>query len=388
MNHLLSDSPWNYQDVLADLCIKTSEVLSGTGQEVGLLIDEVGFRKKGRHSACVGRQYLGCIGKHDNGQVAVVAGLSSGKYYCPIDVALFMPKSWQDDHIRRKKAKIPENIQHQSKPDMAGAMIASMRKMAINFDYVAFDALYGNSFDLLSALHAENILFVGDVRDNVKISVEPITYSLPEKPPHSKGRKFKHKRVDQALTSLSQYCGQLGLEDFKQLHFRDGTKQKISAYFHQKEIWLPIGNQQTLRLQLIIRKDLDGKLKYSLANMHQESLLTIAKRQGQRVFVEKIFEEGKNQIGMGDYQVRSWTGLDYPETAYKRAMGIIQLHRTYGSQRLDKACERALFAGTCSYKRISNILKNNQDQYPLPEQQSTSPHIPSHENLRGASAYK
>jgi hypothetical protein len=79
---------------------------------------------------------------------------------------------------------------------------------------------------------------------------------------------------------------------------------------------------------------------------------------------------------------------DYPETAYKRAMGIIQLHRTYGSQRLDKACERALFAGTCSYKRISNILKNNQDQYPLPEQQSTSPHIPSHENLRGASAYK
>jgi SRSO17 transposase len=314
MNHLLSDSPWNYQDVLADLCIKTSEVLSGTGQEVGLLIDEVGFRKKGRHSACVGRQYLGCIGKHDNGQVAVVAGLSSGKYYCPIDVALFMPKSWQDDHIRRKKAKIPENIQHQSKPDMAGAMIASMRKMAINFDYVAFDALYGNSFDLLSALHAENILFVGDVRDNVKISVEPITYSLPEKPPHSKGRKFKHKRVDQALTSLSQYCGQLGLEDFKQLHFRDGTKQKISAYFHQKE--------------------------------------------------------------------------DYPETAYKRAMGIIQLHRTYGSQRLDKACERALFAGTCSYKRISNILKNNQDQYPLPEQQSTSPHIPSHENLRGASAYK
>jgi SRSO17 transposase len=309
MNHLLSDSPWNYQDVLADLCIKTSEVLTGTGQEVGLLIDEVGFRKKGRHSACVGRQYLGCIGKHDNGQVAVVAGLSSGKYYCPIDVALFMPKSWQDDHIRRKKAKIPENIQHQSKPDMAGAMIASMRKMAINFDYVAFDALYGNSFDLLSALHAENILFVGDVRDNVKISVEPITYSLPEKPPHSKGRKFKHKRVDQALTSLSQYCGQLGLEDFKQLHFRDGTKQKISAYFHQKEIWLPIGNQQTLRLQLIIRKDLDGKLKYSLANMHQESLLTIAKRQGQRVFVEKIFEEGKNQIGMGDYQVRSWTGF-------------------------------------------------------------------------------
>jgi transposase len=79
---------------------------------------------------------------------------------------------------------------------------------------------------------------------------------------------------------------------------------------------------------------------------------------------------------------------DYPETAYKRAMGIIQLHRTYGSNRLDKACERALFAGTSSYKRISNILKNNQDQTPLPDKQLSLPHIPSHENLRGASAYK
>ena len=81
-------------------------------------------------------------------------------------------------------------------------------------------------------------------------------------------------------------------------------------------------------------------------------------------------------------------GTDYPETAYKRAMGIIQLHRVYGSQRLDKACERALFAGTCSYKRICNILKNNQDQQPLPERQLTLSHIPPHGNQRSASNYK
>jgi transposase len=82
------------------------------------------------------------------------------------------------------------------------------------------------------------------------------------------------------------------------------------------------------------------------------------------------------------------TGYDYPETAYKRAMGIIQLHRAYGSGRLDKACQRALIAGTHSYKRISNILKNNQDKLPLPEQENNVPHIPAHDNLRGASAYK
>lgn len=82
------------------------------------------------------------------------------------------------------------------------------------------------------------------------------------------------------------------------------------------------------------------------------------------------------------------TGCDYPETAYKRAMGIVQLHRAYGSQRLDNACKRALTAGTYSYKRISNILKNNQDKLPFIEEGNDTPHIPLHSNLRGASAYK
>lgn len=81
-------------------------------------------------------------------------------------------------------------------------------------------------------------------------------------------------------------------------------------------------------------------------------------------------------------------GSDYPEIAYKRAMGIIQLHRAYSSQRLDDACKRALLAGTHSYKRISNILKNNQDKVPIITEENDARHIPTHCNLRGATAYK
>jgi len=69
-------------------------------------------------------------------------------------------------------------------------------------------------------------------------------------------------------------------------------------------------------------------------------------------------------------------------------MGIIQLHRAYGPRRLDDACKRALLAGTYSYKRISNILKNNQDKLPFPEEENNVPHIPPHGNLRGPSTYK
>lgn len=79
---------------------------------------------------------------------------------------------------------------------------------------------------------------------------------------------------------------------------------------------------------------------------------------------------------------------DYPETGYKRAMGIIQLHRYYGSDRLNNACWIALHVGTSSYRRIKNILKNNQDKDFEPMDSETQTHIPYHNNIRGASAYK
>lgn len=80
----------------------------------------------------------------------------------------------------------------------------------------------------------------------------------------------------------------------------------------------------------------------------------------------------------------------YPETSYKRAMGIIQLHREYGSQRLNNACKRALIAESCSYQRIKNILKNHLDTAPLDMEKlnQNKSHIPKHDNQKGANAFR
>lgn len=85
-----------------------------------------------------------------------------------------------------------------------------------------------------------------------------------------------------------------------------------------------------------------------------------------------------------------FVNCDYPETAYKRAMGIIQLHRLYGSQRLNNACKRAIYGEAISYNRIKNILANNLDNYILEDQKQdpSKSHIPAHDNIRGAKAFK
>ena len=80
--------------------------------------------------------------------------------------------------------------------------------------------------------------------------------------------------------------------------------------------------------------------------------------------------------------------VDYPEIGYKRAMGVIQLHKSYGSTRLDNACKIALQADAVSYMRIKNILANAMDKSPHQETEEERTHIPKHGNTRGASAYQ
>lgn len=104
-------------------------------------------------------------------------------------------------------------------------------------------------------------------------------------------------------------------------------------------------------------------------------------------FKKKAAVHGKHVLGC---VAKIMEDVDYPEIGYKRAMGVIQLHKSYGSQRLDSACKRALQADAASYTRIKNILKNNLDTTSLFYQDldQDNPHIPEHDNIRGASAYQ
>uniref|UniRef100_UPI0011AF71C2 transposase n=1 Tax=Aquimarina sp. I32.4 TaxID=2053903 RepID=UPI0011AF71C2 len=69
INHFINSDCWSFRNLMDQVALESSKMFVNNKQPTGLLIDEVGFRKKGKMSACVSRQYLGCIGKTDNGQV-------------------------------------------------------------------------------------------------------------------------------------------------------------------------------------------------------------------------------------------------------------------------------------------------------------------------------
>lgn len=311
LHHMLTGSPWDYSKLFSAILSKSIQLLRPGNQRIYILIDEVGYRKKGKHSACVGQQYIGSIGKNDNGQVAVTAALSAQDFYCPVDMELFMPSDWSNDLERRAKAGVPPGKNHESKTVIALRMIKKLYKRLSNdIECVVFDALYGYKLDFLGQLVHRGIPFVGDTRGKLAIYLAQPVMRIPRQ--SGKGRKFTKERPTKPSVLVSDYVDGLPKSEFQLLTVRNGTKGTIQSRYHMRKVWiLHEPSNSFMPLYLLVRKDADGKIKYSLGffNDQKVTIARFAKAQAQRVFVERVFEEGKNIVGMGDYQTRSWKGF-------------------------------------------------------------------------------
>ena len=105
--HFVSVSPWSDQRLLAKVGEMVLPVIERHGPIEAWIIDDTGFRKKGRHSVGVARQYCGEIGKQDNCQVAVSLSLANAWASLPVAFQLYLPKPWAEDGARRSKAGFP-----------------------------------------------------------------------------------------------------------------------------------------------------------------------------------------------------------------------------------------------------------------------------------------
>jgi hypothetical protein len=93
--------------------------------EIGVLawiVDDTGVKKDGAHSPGVKRQWSGTLGKVDNCQITVSVHAAGTRGTLPLGRALYLPEEWCDDLPRRRKAKIPEPVVFQTKPQLAGSL--------------------------------------------------------------------------------------------------------------------------------------------------------------------------------------------------------------------------------------------------------------------------
>ena len=192
LQQFLTHSKWNHRDVIDHVARDVNSLLGG--RNACFLIDESGFAKQGKKSVGVARQWLGRLGKVDNGQVAVFGALANGQYAAPVDVRLYLPREWTNDPERCKRAGIPEDERRfRTKIELALELVQHARKNGLNFGWVGADAGYGKGPAFCFALDDMGETFCVDLHSDFQVYLRNPEPYLPKKvkKPGPRFRKYK-----------------------------------------------------------------------------------------------------------------------------------------------------------------------------------------------------
>jgi SRSO17 transposase len=241
LHHFNGNSPWRARSVYGQVA-READVLLGGQPNSCLLLDETGFIKKGKHSVGAARQYIGRIGKVDNGQVAVFATLSNGTHHTIIDTRLYLPKEWTDDPMRCKKAGVPHGeIVFRSKAQLALAMIRHARANGIRYNWLGMDGGYGKEPWLLRALEADGETFVADVHKDQRVYLADPGLHIPDETP---GRGPARLQTQAVAVRVDEWIAQRPRHAWRTVTLRDSTRGKLQVEILHRRVWLWDGKEE------------------------------------------------------------------------------------------------------------------------------------------------
>jgi len=291
----------------------------GHEHSVGIL-DETSFVKKGDQTACVQRQHCGVVGKTENCVVSVHLGYATPDFHTLLDGELYLPEeTWHEDRDRCRAAGIPDDVVYRSKWQIGLEEIRRARGNGLRFAWMTFDEGYGGKPPFLRGLDEIGQNYVGEV---------PVSFTAWTKPPavlyrehvhdrQGRPRKFPRLKVKNnppvEVRHIASYSPLFRREDWQTYHVKDGHKgpsvwkaKRIPVWL-QDENGLPTRPHHLLAAYNVLEPE---KIKYFLSNAPQnttvETLLLVA---FSRWKIERMFEDGKTELGMDHFEVRKFLSL-------------------------------------------------------------------------------
>jgi SRSO17 transposase len=323
LQQFLTHSIWNHREVI-DHVARDADKLLGDSEEACLLIDESGFAKQGRGSVGVSRQWLGRLGKVDNGQVAVFGALGNGQFATPIDVRFYLPEEWANDPQRCQRAGVPKEERHfRKKTELALEIVRHGRENDIRFGWVGADAGYGKGPGFCLALDEMGETFVVDVHSDFHVYLQDPKPYVPEKT-NNRGRPFTKYQTDQESIEVRDVLSSVPARRWKRVTLRKTTRGVLKVRIFRMSVYVWDGESEKAKCwTLIVTKSLGANpdTKISLTNASKQTTLRrLGWMQRQRYWVERVFEDSKSECGMADYQVRKWSAWHHHMALVMMAM--------------------------------------------------------------------
>ena len=288
LHHFLTTSPWS----VAELRCRRLELIleSLKGRPLRLLIDETGDRKKGHTTAYVRRQYIGNLGKVENGLVAVTAYGLLGSMTYPLMFSVYKPKD-----------RLEADDVYQSKPQIAAKMIRALTAMGFQFEFVLADSLYGESAShFLSVLNELKLDYIVAIRSNHGVW-------LPE------GERVRYNRWRQFERVFTD--GKREDRYIREIVFGKGKKRLIRYW----EITTDPATLPANGTWYVMTKKADIRY-HEVGNLY-----------GLRNWVEYGLKQSKNELGWADFRVTDYAQIERWWEVVMSAYLLVSLHSVKGS---------------------------------------------------------
>jgi SRSO17 transposase len=247
------------------------------------VIDETSCQKWGEHTPGVQRQYLGCVGKVDNGIVTVHVGVAKGRFQALLDADLYLPQSWDEDRVRCRAAGIPDDVRYRPKWRIALDELVRLSGNGVTFDWLVFDEGYGATVPFLRILSIIGQRFVAEV---------PVNFVVRNRVAGA------IKRANERLTVADAKAGRR----YRLTHqtVKDSVWRALAT-----TVWVA-GHKHTL---VVAINEATAEVKYFLTNATNVSLATVLAVAFRRWTVEHGFRLGKQEAGLLHYEGRDYLGL-------------------------------------------------------------------------------
>ena len=283
LQRLLGRARWDADAVRDDL---RAYVVERLGEPDGVLIvDETGFLKKGAKSAGVARQYSGTAGRIENCQVGVFLAYRSSRGAAFLDRALYLSKAWAEDRPRRREAGIPEEVAFATKPELARAMLRRALGAGVPARWVTADEVYGSDYKFRRLIEDAGLSYVVAVTSAQRLFLGDY---------YGRADAFVDDLPERSWRRLSCGAGSKGqrLYDWAFVEFAFQSDDDVAK-------------------GLLVRRSIvdPSERAYYLCRFPRgTSLEELVRVAGCRWAIESAFEQAKQEVGLDDYEVRSWDG--------------------------------------------------------------------------------
>jgi len=218
--------------------------------------------------------------------------------HLPIDFELYLPRSWTEDAARRQEARIPDEVQFKTKPELALQMIDHAIEDEVPRGVVLADEAYGNSSDFRAEVTKRELEYAVAINSNTGVWVVDRKGGLGLVP-----------------WSVREIALTLQAKHFRRTTWREGTRGWLSAKFAARRVVTahndghPANERKPQWLLMEWRDDEPEPAHFYLLTVpRQTSRKQMVRILKERYRTERAYEDLKGELGLDHFEGRRFVG--------------------------------------------------------------------------------